>query len=256
MTIRLESKRSGEVRDHLHDWSLFLVDDTIASQTTTAVGATINSSTIQAGAKSIRFWVAGGTDGGTAIITQTIVSTGGRSETETFSMQISAGEPVSLDEAKAMLRIFHFEEDAKIAAMITRARRWVEEYSGFALIRRQFVERSLPNRGAILVTKSPLISVSNVSYTQGGVTSTIVPRIWPPNNFVWPPAGQVWPGLIDREEFSVTYVAGFEEGQVDDQLLGAMMALIEGEYSEGYAYPERATQAAERCCGMMRPMFQ
>lgn len=157
-------------------------------------------------------------------------------------------EPVDLAEVKSYLRVLSPDEDDKLTAMIPRARLWVEDHTGLALLQREFTERHWPRYGAIKLFKGPLVSVTSVDYSGG----TYVPRYWAGQSTIFPAEGGTWPSLTDDEQFEVTYVAGFGEGEVDDRLIGAMLALIEGEFSEGYAYPERAVEAAQRCCGYLR----
>jgi hypothetical protein len=66
--------------------------------------------------------------------------------------------------------------------------------------------------------------------------------------------GSAWPVLDEDDAFEIEYTAGYADGEVPDELIGAILTLVEGEFSEGYAYPQRATDAAERCCGMQRRM--
>lgn len=258
MAIKREPKRPNEVRDYLHSWAAFLGADTIASQTTVGTGVTVDSSTVEAENQEVRFVLSGGMDGTTATVTQTIVSAGGRTETEVFIIRIGDDEPVSLDEAKAYLRIRHTDEDAKIAAMIPRARLWVEDHTGLVLVRREFVERHTPQWGAIRLFKGPLVAALpadvEVTYLDSGAATTYVPRSFPPSSIIFPAIDDSWPNLADGEQFTVTYTAGFDVGEADDRLIGAMLALIEGEYAEGYAYPPRATEAAERCLAYLRAM--
>jgi hypothetical protein len=164
MTVRLEPKRATEVRNYKHDWSAFLGEDTIASQTTTSGDVTISGAVRADANTSVQWNVSGGTDGTIAKITQTIVTAAGLTETEVFSLDISAGEPVSLGEVKAYLRVLSSDEDAKIEAMIPRARRWVEDYTGLALIQRSFTELRRTERGTIRLFKGPLVSVEAVTY--------------------------------------------------------------------------------------------
>jgi uncharacterized phiE125 gp8 family phage protein len=254
MTVRLEPKRATEVRNYKHDWSAFLGTDTIASQTTTSSDVTISAAAPTDGNTAVEWKISGGTDGTTALIAQTIVTAAGLTETEVFSLQISAGEPVSLGDVKRYLRVTASDEDGKIEAMIPRARLWVEDYTGLALVQREFTERHLPKYGAIRLFRGPLVELGEVAYTNAAGAQTYEPRTWPPSSTIFPVANGIWPILTDSEQFGITYTAGFAEGEVDERLIGAMLALIEGEFSDGYAYPERATDAAERCCAYLRQM--
>lgn len=255
MTIRLQRKRPEEQVNFLHDWTPFLGTDTIASQVTTAVGVTVGSVAIQTGNTSIRFKVSGGILGELGTITQTITTAGGLTETEIFTIQIALDEPLSLADAKVYLRVTANDEDAKIEAMIPRARGWVEDHTGLLLAQREIIERLTPIYGAIRLSKGPLVTVDEVAYVDTlGADQTYVPRFWAGQSTIFPASGERWPTLATDEMFEVTYTAGFAEGEVDERLIGAMLALIEGEFSEGYAWPQRAIDAADRCCGYLRQM--
>lgn len=257
MTIRLESKRPDEVRDYRHDWAPFLGADTIVSETTSATGVTLDSVAVEAGDQSVLFWVSGGTDGDAGRITHSVVTTAGRTESELFILPVCDAEQVSLAEVKAALRVRHTDEDAKISAMIPRARKWVEDHTGLVLRQREFVERHIPQWGAIRLNRGPLVAVTDadveITYLDAGVPTTYVGRAFAPSSVIFPATDSSWPSLTD-DQFTITYTAGYDVGEADDRLIGAMLALIEGEYAEGYAYPERATDAAERCCGYLRTM--
>lgn len=163
-------------------------------------------------------------------------------------------EPITLADAKAYIRVTSADEDAKITAMIPRARLWVEAHTGLALDRRQFVERHHPRFGAIRLDKGPLVSVDSVTYLDAGVATAYAPMSYPPSSLLFHPADGDWPSLTGHESFTVTYTAGYLSTAVDERLLGAMYALIEGEFSDGAAYPSEAIAKAERCCGYLRTM--
>lgn len=252
MAIRLEPKRADEERTYRHDWSAFLGGDTLASQTTTSSDVTVESSSIEAGDQSVRFKLSGGDNGTTAIITQHIVTANGEEETELFTLALQADDVVSLAEVKTYLGVFSNDKDASIAGMIPRARQWVEDHTGLVLVPRQFEERLLPTiNGIVRLSKGPLITVDAVDYLDSaGAAATFTPTAYAPSTEL---LGD-WPGLATNEAFAVTYTAGLASGEVDERLTGAVLALIEGEFSEGYAYPERSTDAAARCCAYLRKM--
>ena len=253
--IRLGCKRPDEVRNYRHDWEPWLGTDTIQSHTTTATGITLVSTTIEAGNRSVIFKVSGGTDGVVGVIDHEIVTANGETETELFTLQVSLSEePISLAEAKAYLRVRHTDEDSKIRSMISRARLWVEDHTGLALIRRQFVEQRLPEYDAIRLYRGPLVTVDEVAYVDsGGANQTYVPLAYPPSTRLV--ADGSWPSLTDDRMFEITYTAGFPSvEETDSRLLGAMYALIEGEYDTGAAYPDEAVDKAMNCCAYLRAM--
>lgn len=250
--VRLEPKASAEVRNYTFDWSAFLGDsDTILTSDVTADGATITNDANDA--TTVTFTVSGGTSGTTAEITNTITTAAGLTESETYALVISdLGEPISLAEAKAYLRVTSSDEDAKIAGMIPRARLWVEDHTGLSLYPRQFVERLSPNvYGVIRLSKGPLVSLDSVGYVDSsGNDQAYSPTAHPPSTTIF--ASGSWPALGANEAFQVTYTAGLSITEIDGRLLGAMFALIEGEFSEGYAYPDRSIAAARQCADYLR----
>lgn len=250
--VRLEPKTSAEVRNYTFDWSTFLGElDTIATSNVVVSGVTLNSQSHNA--SSVTITISGGVSGTIATITNTITTAAGLTETETYSIRIDdVGEPLSLAEVKSYLRVRSNDEDPKIAAMIPRARRWVEDHTGLAMGERQFVERLMPEgNGFIRLSYAPLVSLDPVDYVDGsGSAATLTATAYPPSPAIFYSGG--WPSLADNEAFEITYTAGVPIENLDDRLLGAMYALIEGEFSDGFAYPPRATEAAERCLTNVR----
>jgi len=156
-------------------------------------------------------------------------------------------EPVDLDTVKEYLRVLDDAEDAKISAMIPRSRLWVEEHTGLALIKRSFSEVRSPRGGVLRLSRGPLITVDGCTYPDGdGASQDFTPSATPPSTKLegsWPSASG---------PFVVTYTAGVEPGTEDARLIGAMLALIEGEYSAGFAYPDDAITSATNCLFYMK----
>jgi hypothetical protein len=149
-------------------------------------------------------------------------------------------EPLSLETTKEYLRVLDNVEDSKIAAMIPRARLWVEEHTGLALIKREFTELHAPRNGVVRLYRGPLVAVSGAVYSDSeGVDQSFDPSASPPSTKL---VGD-WPSTGDAP-FAITYEAGVEAGAEDARLIGAMLALIEGEYSAGFAYPPDSITAA------------
>ena len=150
-------------------------------------------------------------------------------------------EPLTLPTVKDYLRVLDNVEDSKISAMIPRARLWVEEHTGIALIKRTFTELHSPRNGVVRLYRSPLVALGAVDYSDGdGTAQVFAPVATPPSTKL---VGD-WPSTGDGTPFSISYEAGVEAGEEDARLIGAMLALIEGEYSAGYAYPPETITAA------------
>ena len=155
-------------------------------------------------------------------------------------------EPLTLATVKDYLRIPAADtvEDSKVEAMIPRSRLWVEEHTGIALVQREFSELVTPRSGVVRLSREPLIAVVSVDYTDGGgAASVFVPVATPPSTKL---SGS-WPATSGGTPFAVKYTAGLAAGSEDPRLLGAMLALIDGEYSAGFAYPPEAVTAAQNC---------
>jgi uncharacterized phiE125 gp8 family phage protein/SPP1 family predicted phage head-tail adaptor len=180
--ITWPSKNPAEVEDFLFDFTDALQEgETIATRAVTVTGATKDSDAIvgvdPGTANGVRVWISGrGARNESRRLSRwsRLAAAGRTARRRSFP---SVEEPVSLVEAKAYLRVNAADEDAKIAAMIPRARKWVEDHTGLALMQRTFVERHLPRHGAIALYKGPLLSVDDVTYTDSTGDQTYVPRL-------------------------------------------------------------------------------
>lgn len=169
-------------------------------------------------------------------------------------------EPSPLDVVKDYLRVLDNVENDKIEAMVPRARLWVEEYTGIALMQREFIELRRPRAGRIRLTRGPLVSVDAVNYVDGaGDAQIYVPHYQVPETVLSASMEAPWPYLSGDQQFEIVYTAGLalddtptELEKIDSRLIGALLALVEGEYSEGYAYPDRAVESAKNCLTYLR----
>ena len=75
-------------------------------------------------------------------------------------------EPVTLDEAKAHLRVTDSAQDSYIQALIRAAREWCEQFQGRAYIqqRLRLQLETWPSGRRIVLPRPPLVSVESVSY--------------------------------------------------------------------------------------------
>jgi uncharacterized phiE125 gp8 family phage protein len=150
-------------------------------------------------------------------------------------------EPLDLATVKDYLRVLDSTEDAKISAMIPRSRLWVEEYTGLALIKRDFAELHTPRAGSVRLYRGPLVALASCTYPDSdGAAQDFTPIASPPSTKL---TGD-WPATGNGQPFTVTYTAGVDPGTEDDRLIGAMLTLIEGEYSAGFAYPPDTVTSA------------
>lgn len=241
--ITLEGKRPDEVRDYQHDWSPFLGADTIVTSSWTALGVTIDSDEIDTGNTSVTLWLSGGTNGTFARLINTITTAGGRTEVENFLLHISeVAEPVSLDDAKAHLGVYHDDDDALICALIRAAREWVENHTGQVLVQRSFTDRRDDFGDYIEIRRQPVIEVTEVGYTDdSGVAQTyadFLAQVERSPARVHPALNGSWPSTWSLGGISVTYVAGYEEGLAPASLVAAIKLMI------GHLYANREAVAA------------
>lgn len=126
-------------------------------------------------------------------------------------------EPVSLEDAKAHLRVLHDDEDALIEGLIVAATRHVEKTLGLSLMERTYRLTLDAFSDAIELPRGPVASVSAVTYSdEDGITQTLDDdwysvdlssvRQWLVRN-----SGYSWPALLDGvNAVSVEYVTGFD----------------------------------------------
>ena len=156
-------------------------------------------------------------------------------------------EPVSLDLAKSHLRILDdTSEDALITGYIVAAREWVENYTGHALVQREFVEAHAPERGVISLYRKPIVEVSVADFAD---TRIVAGRLFPAS-------GSSWPALSYPDRFTVTYTAGYAEGEVPQALIQAVLLLVGHFWSNREAATDRPVtevpMAVESLCGQFR----
>ena len=227
MAIRWESKRPDEVRDYRNDWSAFLGVDTIATSAITADGVTVDSDTYDD--TSITVWLSGGTDGALATITNTITTAAGRVETEVFTLRIRAtAEPVSLATARAHLRVLDDNEDALIESYIRAAREWVENYTGHILVRRT-IEQPFRNGFSTYfeLFHRPVVSVASIGYTDtDGAAQTLADFAVTTGSYPFRVYPDTQPSIRTNSMVTVTYTAGYAEGEEPQALIQAMLLLI------------------------------
>lgn len=231
--MRLESKRVGEIRDYLHDWSPFLGEDTISSSDWTATGVDIDSDTNTADSTTV--WVSGGTIG-VATLTNTIVTSGGRTEVEVFTLPIlSFNEPVDLVEMKRHLRKTDTDEDALIQVYISSARRWVENYTGHILVRREVSMTYRAWGDYLRIPKGPVVSISEILYTETGGSEVEYDAgvLWQHGNDrrIYPPYGSPFPTLGSNPLITATILAGYAAGNEPEELRVAIMLLAASWYT-------------------------
>jgi hypothetical protein len=246
MTISLLPKLAGEIRRYEHDWSAFLGEDTIVSQTNTITGATLDDATIEAGNKSVVFKISGGTDGTVASLAHTITTAAGDEETEIFILPIGAEEPVSLSEARAQVNIIDPADttyDTFLLSLIPQARAFVERESRFFWVAASRTETFSAwgdgrncvhwhsSREFLEIYRRPIASIDSVAYGPAGDDTEYTGFVAPLGRFplrIYPAPDNSFPALNTGEAITVSYTSGALSSTSEEYLLGkrAMLLLI------------------------------
>lgn len=143
-------------------------------------------------------------------------------------------EPVSLEEARAHLRVLHDDEDGLIEGLIIAAREWVENFTGKILVRREVTQRfdrfdPLAFLHAWPIAPDAVLTVTYVDASGVGRTVTDARLIL---NNGWaqfaPAFGSRWPvTYATAGAVSVTVEAGYATpDDVPQSLKQAMLLLI------------------------------
>lgn len=149
-------------------------------------------------------------------------------------------EPLTLEQAKAHLRVVINDEDDYIAGLITAARQMAEGRLNRTLVQRQLVA-AFPCWGAgLALPKPPLVSVDEVAYFDAAgdeqIVDTYLTYIATPSRIGFPGAA---PSVYARPDaIRVTYTAGYADGEVPAPILQWMMLVI------GTLYENRETMSA------------
>jgi uncharacterized phiE125 gp8 family phage protein len=252
MAVRWETKRPNEVRDYRHDWSAFLDGDTIASSDVTVSGITLDSDTNDD--TSVTVWLSGGTEGTLARVSNTIVTAGGRTESENFIVYVSNfPEPVSLTTAKAHLRVLHDAEDSLICSYIRTAREWVEGYSGHILVRRAMTQEFNGFSSYLELFYRPVVDDPTVAYVDAdGAPQELTEYAQTTGRYPYRIYPDEIPSIEDNSTVTVTYTAGYAEGEEPQRLVQAILVLVAGMHANRGTIPEETAKTAAWLCDQHR----
>lgn len=150
-------------------------------------------------------------------------------------------EPLSLAEARAHLRIDHFDEDGVIAGLILAARQHIETICGMALCATGYTMTldDFPPGELIELPREPVQSVTAIRYVNDAGTlvtwssaeweadlNTMPPRIRPRDGYRWP--------TVDDQlaAVQVEFVAGYGGPELVPQPIMQAMRLLVGHFYE------------------------
>lgn len=134
---------------------------------------------------------------------------------------VSGAEPVTIDEAKAHLRVVGSDEDDLIAGLITAAREMAEGRLNRTIAQRTRTEVFASWRDDLVLPKPPILSVDSVTYTDDtGEVQTLDPVQYHAAVYLEPAVVELVPAFqaptlhFRRHPIAVTYTAGYPEGDV------------------------------------------
>jgi uncharacterized phiE125 gp8 family phage protein len=165
------------------------------------------------------------------------------------SISPPATEPITLDEAKAHLRVDLTDDDALITALIVAARQYAESETGRSLITQSWrlvldgfpggrgpgtngsISSLLPGN-AILLDQAPVQSISSIQYLDtGGAWQTLPESEWVAElqsapARITPAFGKTWPAVLPQiGSVKVEFVAGYGEASAVPQGIKIWMLL-------------------------------
>lgn len=144
-----------------------------------------------------------------------------------------ASEPITLDEAKAHLRVDAADEDAMISALIVAARQAAEHITGRALMTQTWeVAFDEFDESGLWLQYPPLVSITSITYLdEAGAEQTLDAADYVLNDYDEPavikPAADVdWPAtLCEPNAVTVRYVAGYANAAAVPQAIKQWMLL-------------------------------
>lgn len=134
-------------------------------------------------------------------------------------------EPVSLDEAKDHLRVSANDDDVRITGYITAARKWIENYTGRALLTQtwdMWLKEFPYSTEDVDIPKAPLQSITFINYVDAdGNTQTLSSSIYSVDTDSIPGEvylgyNQTWPTTRwQRKAVNIRFIAGFGDDPDD-----------------------------------------
>lgn len=172
-------------------------------------------------------------------------------------------EPLTLAQAKAQCRVVNdTSEDALITSYIKAAREWVENDTEHILVRRNITEQRALFGPYIELHRRPVVSVGSITYTDtAGASQTYAGSVLQADRYparVHPALNGSWPSIWNYGGVSIVYSVGYAVGEEPQELLQAMLLLIEHWYQHrGAASMDETYQvpfAVRALCDHYRPL--
>lgn len=145
----------------------------------------------------------------------------------------AAGEPITLEEAKAHLRVVGDDEDDLITGLIVAAREMAEGRLNRTITQRTRTEVFASWRHDLVLSKPPIVSVDAVTYADdAGEVQTLDADLYHAAVYLEPAVVELAPGFqppalhFRQHPIAVTYTAGYPEGDVPRAIRQWMLLAI------------------------------
>lgn len=143
-------------------------------------------------------------------------------------------EPLTLEEAKAHLRVEDTDSDTLITALISAARGYVEQVTGLRLAPQTLTLRAWGLEDCTFrLPAAPISEISEITYLdQAGATQTLDPSLYVTDLFGIHPAisrayNKQWPAhLVQMGSTAFTVACGYADGECPTPLKQAMLLCI------------------------------
>lgn len=172
-------------------------------------------------------------------------------------MPLDPNEPIDLEAAKLHLGVDYADDDAAIERAVVAARRWVEKYTGHILLKREMT-KAFASFETVRLRETPLDATADVtvSYRDADDVETALTGfrlgslVRPARLF----STATWPTVAEVDDaVTVTFTAGYDPGEVPEDLQAAMLVLVAGMYDNREGFGENAERAAKSLCKEYRP---
>lgn len=134
----------------------------------------------------------------------------------TVTVQPTAG-PVTLDEAKARLNIYHTDQDADTQLIIDATLNHVEKYCGARFATQTVTAKCDTFADMARLREAPVQSVTSITYIDtDGATQTLATSVYELRNddleaSIVKKYGQKWPSIQGGSRITLTAVVGYTE---------------------------------------------
>jgi uncharacterized phiE125 gp8 family phage protein len=132
---------------------------------------------------------------------------------------------IDLELAKAHVRVTHNDEDVLIGQYMASAQSWVERYTGLMLVQSTVVDTFSQFGDYLELSRGPFVSLTSIAYVDSAGDNQTVTGARVRDGKIYPPEGG-WPVAGEYTPITATYVAGFDQYEVPEELVQAQLLLI------------------------------